>query len=61
MRKKAKFNSYAETVIAKAEVLFDLADPFREKFDPENDPAKFLLAPLALNELPAEEGVEELY
>lgn len=61
MKKKAKFNSYAENVIKKAEMLFDLADPFREKFDPENDPAKFLLAPLALNEIPAVESDDELY
>lgn len=52
VRKKRKFNDYAETVIEKAENLFDQADPFREKFDPENDPAKHLLHPLALNELP---------
>jgi hypothetical protein len=51
MKKKAKFNKYAETVIEKAETLFDGADPLREKFGPENDPAKFLIEPLAMNEL----------
>jgi len=54
VRKKRKFNDYAETVIKKAEVLFDQADPFREKFDPENDPAKHLLQPLAMREIRAE-------
>jgi len=51
IKKKAKFNTYAETVIEKAETLFDGADPLREKFGPENDPAKFLIEPLAMNEL----------
>ena len=51
MKKKAKFNKYAETVIEKADVLFDGADPLRQKFGPENDPAKFLIEPLAMNEL----------
>ena len=53
MKKKAKFNNYAESVIEKAEAIFDEVDPLREKFGPENDPAKFLIDPLALNEIPA--------
>jgi hypothetical protein len=52
VRKKRKFNDYAETVIEKADNLFDQADPFRGKIDPENDPAKHLLYPLAMKELP---------
>lgn len=52
MRKKAKFNSYAEDVIQKAETIFDAIDPLREKFDPANDPAKYLMTPLAMQEIP---------
>jgi hypothetical protein len=51
IRKNRGFNKYAETVIEKAETLFDEFTPVREKFGPENDPARYLLDPLANNEV----------